>query len=351
MTRVSDRIGRVRYAAAQSARVAWYMGHYLAARRLSQPFDRPGEPRFRPQSAAGDQAKIRAAFLALFAKDRANIEQGLYPAPEDFGFDRMVAGLTHSAAFFKDLPKVDDRRMGRRGVEVRESAPSGKYPTYYLQNFHYQSGGWLSEDSAELYDTQVEVLFGGAADAMRRVALGELAKALKGKDQRKAPVLDVACGNGRFLEQALQAFPRLKATGLDLSPAYLSKAKSRLAAYPQVELVAGQAEAMPFNDGAFSAATCIYLFHELPPRVRPQVAAELARVMAPGAALIFADSLQLGDAPDLDQMLEYFPHGFHEPYYGSYVKADLPALFAAAGLALESVDTAFLTKVMVFRKR
>ena len=55
------------------------------------------------------------------------------------------------------------------------------YPTYYLQNFHFQTGGWLTEESAKLYDTQVEILFGGAADAMRRIALGSLARALKGK--------------------------------------------------------------------------------------------------------------------------------------------------------------------------
>ncbi len=350
MTRVTDRIGRVRYAAAQGARVVWYMGHYLAARRMSRPFDRPGDPKFRPQSEPGDAARIRNAFLSLFAKDRANIEDGLYPAPDDFGFDRMVGGLQHSAAFFKDLPKVDERRLNKRGVEVRDEAPTGRYPTYYLQNFHYQSGGWLSEDSAEIYDTQVEVLFGGAADAMRRITLGELARALKGKDQRKAPVLDAACGNGRFLEQALSAFPKLKATGLDLSPAYLAKAKDRLFAYPQVELVSGQAEAMPFEDASFAAATCIYLFHELPPRVRPLVARELARVVAPGGALVFADSLQLGDSADMDQMLEYFPHGFHEPYYGSYVKEDLVGLFTAAGFVLEVTELAFLTKVMRFRR-
>jgi ubiquinone/menaquinone biosynthesis C-methylase UbiE len=350
MARLADRIGRVRYAAAQSARVAWYTGHYLAARRLSRPFDRPGEPRFRPQSAPGDQRRIRSAFLSLFAKDRANIEEGLYPAPEDLRFDRLVAGLSHSAAFFKDLPEVDARRWEKRGVEVRAEAPAGRYPTYYLQNFHYQSGGWLSEDSAELYDTQVEVLFGGAADAMRRIALGELARALRGKDQRKTKMLDVACGNGRFLEQTLGAFPRLKATGLDLSPAYLARARDRLRAYPQVEFVAGQAERMPFDADAFSAATCIFLFHELPPRVRPLVAQEIARVLAPGSGLVLADSLQLGDAPDLDQMLEYFPHGFHEPYYGSYLKEDLIALFEAVGFRHERTELAFLTKVLRFRR-
>jgi hypothetical protein len=84
--------------------------------------------------------------------------------------------------------------------------------------------------------------------------------------------------------------------------------------------------------------------------VRPLVAQELARVIAPGGALVFADSLQLGDAPDLDQMLEYFPHGFHEPYYGSYVKENLAGLFTAAGFIVEHTELAFLTKVMRLRR-
>ena len=50
-------------------------------------------------------------------------------------------------------------------------------------------------------------------------------------------------------------------------------------------------------------------------------------------------------------MLEYFPVGFHEPYFGSYLKEDFAALFGEAGLDLEETEFAFLTKVMRFRKR
>jgi ubiquinone/menaquinone biosynthesis C-methylase UbiE len=346
-------LSRARYAAAQGARVAWYMGQYLLARRMSGPFNRPGEPKFQPQAPEGDPHAIRAAFLDLFAKDRANIEAGLYPAPNDIKFERALSALKSSADFFRDLPRVDQRRLERNGVEVREAARAAgeRYPTYYLQNFHYQTGGWLSEDSAKLYDTQVEILFGGAADAMRRIALGSLARAIRGTDQRRVKLLDAACGNGRFIAQVMDAFPRLPATGLDLSPAYCGKARKRLARWPQVEIVTGAVEQAPFEEASFDAATCIYLFHELPPRVRREAAREIARVLKPGGALVFADSIQTGDAADLDRMLEYFPVGFHEPYYSSYLGEDLIALFGEAGLAHEETETAFLTKVMRFRKR
>jgi len=344
-------LGRARYAAAQGARVAWYMSQYLMARRVSGPFNRPGEPKFEPQSEEGDPARIRAAFLDLFAKDRANIEAGLYPAPDDIRVTRAVAALRNSARFFADLPRVDARRLQRDGAEVRESAEPGRYPNYYLQNFHYQTGGWLSEDSAKLYDTQVEILFGGAADAMRRLAVGALARAIRGTDQRRVRLLDVACGNGRFLAQVLAAFPRIKATGLDLSPAYCEAARARLAAFSQVEIVAGAAEQAPFEGESFDALTCVYLFHELPPRVRRDVAREMARILRPGGVLVLADSIQTGDAAALDRMLEYFPVGFHEPYFSSYLKEDLAALFGEAGFDLEETETGFLTKVLRLRKR
>ncbi len=345
-------IGRARYAAAQGARVAWYMSQYLLARRISGPFNRPGEPKFEPQSAEGDSARIRTAFLELFAKDRANIEAGLYPAPVDIRVERAISALRNSANFFRDLPRVDQRRLERDGTEVREEAPAeGRFPTYYLQNFHYQTGGWLSQDSAKLYDTQVEILFGGAADAMRRISLGSLARAIKGTDQRKVKLVDLASGNGRFLSQIMAAFPRIPATGLDLSPAYCTEARKRLEDWPHVEIVQGAIEQAPFEDASFDAATCVYLFHELPPRIRRDAAREIARMVKPGGTFVLADSIQTGDAADLDQMLEYFPVGFHEPYFTSYLKEDFAALFGEVGFDVEETELAFLTKVTRFRKR
>jgi ubiquinone/menaquinone biosynthesis C-methylase UbiE len=343
---------RAAYAAAQGARVAWYMGHYVAARRLSGPVQRPGDPKFQPKAKPGDPARIRAAFLELFAQDRANIEAGLYALPGGFSLPALLNAFDASRKFFEDLPAVDARRLARDGVEVRAQAPAEgeRYPAYFLQNFHYQSGGWLTAESAQLYDTQVEVLFGGGAAAMRRIALGEVARAMKGRDQRRTRLLDLACGNGGFLGQIMACYPRLQASGLDLSPAYAQAARDKLKAWPHAEIVHANAEAIPEADDSLDLVSVVYLFHELPPRVRRTVAAEIARVLKPGGELVFADSLQTGDTPDLDQMLEWFPVGFHEPFYSSYLAEDLVALFGEFGLQPVDAKRAFLTKVIRLRK-
>ena len=76
----------------------------------------------------------------------------------------------------------------------------------------------------------------------------------------------------------------------------------------------------------------------------------VARVLKPGGQVIFADSLQSGDEPENDGLLELFPELFHEPYYRSYLEEDLDVIFAAHGLARISLETAFLTRIAVYTK-
>ncbi len=255
-----------------------------------------------------------------------------------------------SLRFFRDARKVDERRLSRRHSEVMTEDLKKRYPRYYLQNFHYQTDGWLSPDSAKLYDTQVEVLFTGTAGAMRRQALVPLTRAFKGRDQRKLNLLDIACGTGGFVGDITANWPRLNVTGLDLSPAYLEEARLRLKKARSLTLVEANAEAIPMADASQDAVTCIYLFHELPPKIRKVVAAEIARVLKPGGIAVVVDALQTGDRADFDGLLEFFPIGFHEPYFSSYLAENFPVLFSHEGLAFEGATPAFLSKVMTFRK-
>ena len=136
--------------------------------------------------------------------------------------------LHRSRLFFEDLPEIHRRRESNAHSEVLNEETNGKRPRYYLQNFHFQSGGWMTDDSASRYDTQVEVLFNGTANATRRQALPQLHEVFAGRDQRKLRLLDVGCGTGRFLDFLKQAWPRLPALGLDMSEPYIRHAKGHL---------------------------------------------------------------------------------------------------------------------------
>ncbi|MBZ0215611.1 MAG: class I SAM-dependent methyltransferase, partial [Fimbriimonadaceae bacterium] len=289
---------------------------------------------------------------ALFAVELDNVARGLYPMPHDK--DGSLAGqLARMRALFADLPAATERRLARRHDEVLTDETltkglKGKRPRYYLQNFHFQTGGWLSEDSARIYDNQVEILFKGTANLMRRQALAPLGQFMRGKDQRKLHLVDIACGTGRFLGAAAKAFPRLNMTGIDLSESYLGEAARHLTRRSKVGFVLANGENLPFADASMDCVNTSFLFHELPPKVRKTVAREIKRVLKPGGIYIHLDSLQLGDAPAYDGLLDAFPHYFHEPYHGSYIREDLGALFGDVGLERKEERVVFVSKLAVF---
>jgi ubiquinone/menaquinone biosynthesis C-methylase UbiE len=344
---------RLAYGASQVSRVAWYAGHGEVMRRLRDEAQRraggSARPRAHTEAPVPARNRLYADMLKLFQRDLANIEAGIYPLPADHdgSLPKLIA---RSRLFFEDLPDIHRRRESGDGREVLTEEIRGKRPNYYLQNFHYQSGGWLTEDSAKRYDTQVEVLFNGSANATRRQALIPLHEIFAGRDQRCLRLLDVGCGTGRFLDFVKQAWPRLPALGIDLSETYIAEARRHLKRWCWTDLLVAKGEAIPVPDASQDAVTSVFLFHELPPKVRRQVFHEFGRVLKAGGRLVLIDSLQLGDEPDYDGMLELFPQNYHEPYYTSYLKEDFAALAADCGLAHVRDVNAFVSKVMVFDK-
>jgi ubiquinone/menaquinone biosynthesis C-methylase UbiE len=290
-----------------------------------------------------------APSAALFRQDLANVEAGIYPLPEDHDGSLMTR-LNRSGLFFEDLPTVHYRRESGRYSAVLTEETRGKRPRYYLQNFHFQTGGWMTDDSAQLYDMQVDVLFYGTANAIRRQAVVPLHEVFAKRDQRQLKLVDVGCGTGRFLDFVKQAWPRLPCLGIDLSEPYLREARRHLRRWSWLKLAVANAEALPLPDASQDAVTSIFTFHELPPEVRRIVLHEFARVLKPGGRLVLVDSLQRGDRPDYDGLLELFPQNFHEPYYASYIEEKFGAIAADCGLIQTRNVNAFVSKVMVFDK-
>jgi ubiquinone/menaquinone biosynthesis C-methylase UbiE len=328
--------------AGASAKAAFWTAAGSAVRRIART-DRPVQLDI--DAPPPPRGHLRRVWLEAFEKDARDVAAGLYPLAERLPTD-PVALYKRTRDLLADAREVNRRRAEGAGTEARDEPGAEAYPTYYRQNFHFQSGGWFTPESARRYEAQVEALFAGATGPMRRRALSLLAQAWRDRDQRGLAIADIACGSGAFLVDLKAAFPRARLIGLDLSPAYLAEAHARSGA----ETVQGNAEALPFEDASLDAVTCIFLFHELPPRVRGKVAAELSRVLKPGGVLAFADAIQKDIAPELARPLAAFPAFFHEPYFDSYQETDLVQLFAGVGLTLQARDAAFLTQALLFGK-
>ena len=348
---------RAAYGAAQAAKVGWYGLHYAAGRRVVGPMTSPGEVPRPLETSSTDMTGMRRLFTELFQREARDIADGVYAMPKDMRrLPNPLKLARDSRAYMREARAVSRRAHAKGGgVEVRERADRHLRgtPGYYHQNFHFQTDGWLSEGSAAIYDTQVETLFTGSADAMRRRTLPFLrAEVDRLMGEGRAPdgivFADVGCGTGRLLGEVAANHPQIAKHAIDLSPPYLNAAR-RNAGKERIAYTLAPAEQLPFADGSVDILATVYLFHELPPKVRREVAAEFARVLRPGGLYLHADSIQYGDT-GLDVLLESFPRVFHEPYYDSYAREDLTALFGEAGLAPEGEEVAFLTKVTAMRK-
>lgn len=340
---------RTVYFASQNARVAWFLGQYLLSQRLSRPTAARSQARPRRRRAAPSLPDLLADIVALQRRDWARIRSGVYRAPAPV-LEEAGKLLDDALRYFRDLPEVTARRQRDGFDDVRQTvASTGKLPDYYCRNFHYQTDGYLSERSARLYDQQVEVLFMGSADLMRRQALAPIAGFLE-QHPGEAVLLDIGCGTGRFLDSVVDSFPRLRAAGVDLSLPYLAEAARLLRPRRETLLLQGLAEDLPIASGRVDLITCVYLLHEVPASVRERITGEMARVLRPGGRLVIVDSLQNGDRPDWGRLLAGFPKSFHEPYYADYAATDLTALFTGAGLRQAGGERAFLSKILVFDK-
>ncbi|MBX3274715.1 MAG: methyltransferase domain-containing protein [Sandaracinaceae bacterium] len=288
--------------------------------------------------------ELRKRLRALMAKDLANVEEGLYPRRLLF----QVPVGKYARAFPRlvlDFPRSIVRRRMRAYRDLPDEVDDKLYPPYFRRTFHWQTDGYLSRRSAELYDVGVEFLFAGTADVMRRQVIPPITRWLEANGgPRGKRLLDVACGTGRTLAQLQLAHPALKLYGLDLSPYYVQLARESL---DDVALVAENAEAMPFADATFDVVTSTYLFHELPKNARRKVLAEMVRVLKPGGLVVIEDSGQLVEAGPIAFFLQRFPEDFHEPFYAEYLADDLAIPMAEAGLVNVQTQPCFVAKVIV----
>lgn len=351
LTVFANGVRRAYYGVSQAARVLWFTGHYAVGRRMMGPLTEPGEAPYAEEFGPLDRERLKSSFRDVFHTEWLNIKNGVYKMPLDVRRTPSPGQLwRRSQDYLRDAANVARRKHRRGHSEILSETARERYPRYYLQNFHYQTDGWLSAHSADRYDMQVETLFTGAAGPMRRQALPAIAKAFAGRDVASLSLLDIGCGTGIFLRDVKDNWPSIKASALDLSPAYLGKARAELGRWRDVAFIEAKAEATGLADASFDIITTVYLFHELPPGARKKTAAEIARLLKPGGVLVLVDTIQYGDEPGLDILLENFPRGFHEPYYDSYCRTDLDGLFDESGLTPSSETLAFLTKVSTFTK-
>jgi ubiquinone/menaquinone biosynthesis C-methylase UbiE len=285
----------------------------------------------------------------LHRRDLANVDSGAYP--RELLFDIPVRRFVRAfPRLLADSPRVL-KRMRAGDFRDIPAVDKSRYPAYYRRTFHWQTDGYFSEHSAEVYELGVELLFRGTADVMRRQIIPPVTDFVRAAGgAQRLRLLDIACGTGRTLHQMARTHPQMRLHGVDLSPAYVRMARRRLADVDELTLAVENAESLPWADATFDIVTSVYLFHELPRNARRNVVREMLRVVRPGGLVVIEDSAQLSDSPQLAGALRNFPREFHEPFYEDYLEDDLAALLDEVGLHVASSDPHLVAKVVVARR-
>jgi hypothetical protein len=170
-----------------------------ALKRVAMSGERAGvaDSATRIPDTAARMRKLFGSIFELYRRDCQHIVCGLYRPPYDASLrHRQFSPLFVRDAFLRTLEASVEtgarRARGRRGfLEVREAVHRraaaarsgvalvgegdpdgesdgvyndnyllgdiGQYPVYYLQNFHWQTDGWLSTRSASSYEYTTEV--------------------------------------------------------------------------------------------------------------------------------------------------------------------------------------------------
>jgi demethylmenaquinone methyltransferase/2-methoxy-6-polyprenyl-1,4-benzoquinol methylase len=128
----------------------------------------------------------------------------------------------------------------------------------------------------------VAPVFGAFADRWSAGRIAEIAEALRPFLGDPANVLDLGGGTGALAARLAAALPA-RVTVLDPTPAMERYAPQR----PDVIVLLGSAEHIPFEDAAFDAVVISDAFHHF----RDQSAAvrEIARALRPGGALFITE--------------------------------------------------------------
>ncbi|MEQ1946816.1 MAG: class I SAM-dependent methyltransferase [Bryobacteraceae bacterium] len=167
-------------------------------------------------------------------------------------------------------------------------------------------------------------------------------------------VLEIATGSGEMFRRLVEANPKGKTFGLDLSPNMAARTQSQARKrFPKAKVHCGAVDArfMPFRSQSFDAVMCCYLFELLAQDDIRMTLSEVQRLLRPGGTF----TLVL-----IGQNVEFFNRMYDvagklvPAFWGRQVEESVPAMVGDAGLVVERnqfVRQGFYpSRVLVFRK-
>lgn len=337
------------YASHMNLRVLTYLLESVPLLVLKNLFRSNASSTYSPPENFREKAKELTE--QLIAEELRLIRRGLYQYPALPQPDAKQH-LKNYWVLLQDAYQsvMRSRKNLTKEFDTRYQQELEQLPEYYRRNFHYQTDGYLSPESADLYRHQTEILFRGTLSIMRRILLSPALEALKYQRSSLLKVLDIGCGTGEAIEFLTSNYQNMEIEAIDLSKAYMDKARDSVKNSVPVHFQQMPGEELRFADNSFDIVYSCFVLHEVPQEVRKKILHEAYRVVKPGGTVVFVDSIQLGEQEGFDWALYNFPVEFHEPFYKNYIQKPLRDLHG--DLALENLreEVQLLSKSFSYTK-
>lgn len=246
--------------------------------------------------------------------------------------------INHFISLLRVYKDYSDILRARKNLDYKLQGKEN-YPDYFKRKFHFQTDGYTSEHSARLYEHQVDILFAGMAQAMRRTLLEEF------RYYRPKKVLELGCGTGIASEMLALKLPHASIDATDLSKEYISYAKKMR---PYININYKALDAVEIEE-KYDCIFHVFLLHELPSKIRTEVLKKQISNLNKDGKGIILESLQLGDVAFLDEVLLDFPKYYHEPFYKGYIEKPVEDELKQLGAKNIRVTKRLFSKVVSFK--
>ena len=217
-----------------------------------------------------------------------------------------------------------------------ELDPELETPRYYRKiEIHTQPGNYHAEFAGFLYHWMISPFLVGRDDGDE---MGwNLARAVPKGDYRR--ILDLGCGVGKSTFPYCELHPDAEVVGLDYSASML-KYGHKLAESRghKVHFTQRLAEDTGYPDASFDVVSAVWLFHELPGKVRAAVVREAFRLLRPGGIFAIMESppfkvLQEEYSPLSAFLLDSTGRRMEDPFLPGFLAEDRVRMFEQGGFS------------------
>jgi ubiquinone/menaquinone biosynthesis C-methylase UbiE len=299
-----------------------------------------------PQESQKGFSKEETALLQRRVKELVPIVPLSHPLPL---YRRLWLHLQGFFLVVRDIPAMQRRKLRKDDEDLspEQRRTPGMKP-YYLKNYHYQTDGYFSLQSARRYDVQIELVFLGLAQKVRHAAAAALTKFLPQGGSYK--MLECGAGTGDLGAWLQGIYPASDILITDPSVQYLRWAQTK---YPKLQFRFEPTfiEELSFCPSSSLDALCAgFIFHEIPQDDARKGLAEAFRVLKPGSYLMTFDAAQRQDGAENAFALDLFERAYYEPYYKQYRDGSIDDELRSAGFSVVHQQMLLFSRMVIARK-